>query len=111
MVSFHILLLASIVCIISFAAAQTTGRFIEPPELGTKSSDPRTFKVYKVGEILDVSWTTNSPEGAVFDLVINQLGSPITQIDRTPNSGKSSRLEIGVRGSGSNLTLSSRFSE
>lgn len=67
--------------------SKSTGRFIEPPALGSESSDPRTFKVYAVGDILDVSWTANSTSEATYDLVINQRNSPSTQIDRTPNSG------------------------
>ena len=85
---FQFLALVSLILFTPFIAAQkTTGRFIEPREFGSESSDPRTYKVYKVGDILDVSWTTNASAGAVFDLVINQLNSPVTQIDRTPNSG------------------------
>jgi hypothetical protein len=56
------------------------GNFIVPPEATDTQID---FPVYQVGDILPISWNDT------FDLVtliVNQLKSPVTQIDYLPDS-------------------------
>jgi hypothetical protein len=59
--------------------------FINPPDLSSQTGSFSSYPVYAVGDILDISWVTAA---AIVDLVINQLNSPVTEIDRTPNSGE-----------------------
>ena len=72
---------------IIFSASFALGNdhFINPPDLSSQTASLSSYPVYAVGDILDVSWVTTAD---VVDLVINQLNSPLTEIDRTPNSGK-----------------------
>lgn len=56
---------------------------MNPPDLSSQTGPLSSYPVYAVGDILDVSWVTTAD---VVDLVINQLNSPLTEIDRTPNS-------------------------
>ncbi|KAL3417765.1 hypothetical protein PVAG01_10775 [Phlyctema vagabunda] len=76
-------LLLFAVFLISCSFALADDGFINPPEESTENSLPSNYQVYKVGDILEVSWST---EAAVVDLIINQRDSPATQIDRPPNS-------------------------
>lgn len=69
----------------SFALGLGNDHFINPPDLSSQTASLTSYPVYAVGDILAVSWVTTAD---VVDLVINQLNSPATQIDRTPNSGK-----------------------
>jgi hypothetical protein len=79
--------------LITFSAsfAVKADHFVNPPDLSSQTASLSSYPVYAVGDILDVSWVTTAD---VVDLVINQLNSPLTEIDRTPNSGKLS-CEIG----------------
>jgi hypothetical protein len=72
---------------IIFSASFALGKdyFINPPDLSYQITSLGSYPVCAVGDILDVSWVTAAD---VVDLVINQLNSPATEIDRTPNSGK-----------------------
>jgi hypothetical protein len=77
-------LLLWIICFAFFALG--SDHFINPPDFSSqKTTSPSSYPVYAVGDILDVSWVTAA---GVVDLVINQLNSPPTEIDRTPNSGE-----------------------
>jgi hypothetical protein len=83
MASFLCLLL-SITCLTS-SVFGLGSRFINPPDYSSQSSNPSTYPVYAVGDIIDLSWSTAAD---VVDLIINQENSPVTAIDRTPNSGE-----------------------
>ncbi|KAG9231124.1 hypothetical protein BJ875DRAFT_517948 [Amylocarpus encephaloides] len=63
----RVLLFAS--CIVPLALCQAA-RFQKPPEASAASSEPSTFPVHKVGDILEVTWTTSVD---VVDLIINQI--------------------------------------
>lgn len=78
------LLIASLLFLANSTFA-ASNYFENPPDIGTATTNPSNFQVYKVGDILDVSWVTNAN---VVDLIINQKGTPNTEIDRPPNSGK-----------------------
>ena len=69
----------------SASFALENDHFINPPDLSSQTTSPSSYPVYAVGDILDVSWVTSA--GAV-NLIINQLNSSLTEIDRTLNSGK-----------------------
>lgn len=70
-----------------FAAAFARGNdhFVNPPDISSQTGPLSSYPVYAVGDIITVSWVTAAD---LVDLVINQLNSPLTQIDRTPNSRK-----------------------
>jgi hypothetical protein len=76
-------LLLGIIFSVSFVLGND--HFVNPPNLNSQTTSLSSYPVYTVGDILDVSWVTTAD---VVDLVINQLNSPLTEIDRTPNSGK-----------------------
>jgi hypothetical protein len=84
MASFLVLFL-SIVYAAVFALAQGGGHFINPPEISNATPNPSTNSVYKVGDVLNIAWSTTYD---VVTLVINQEKSSLTQIDYLPNSSK-----------------------
>lgn len=71
--------------IISGSIVLGAEQFINPPDLPSQTGSKAFYPVFSVGDVLEVSWLTSSD---FVDLVINQLGSPATAIDRTPNSGE-----------------------
>lgn len=79
----HLRLLLWMTFFASFALG--SDHFVNPPDLTSQNAPLSSYPVFAVGDILDVSWVTDAD---VVDLVINQLNSPLTEIDRTPNSGK-----------------------
>ena len=70
---------------ITFAArvALAQSQFINPPEEKTPLS-PSINSIYRVGDVVNIAWTTTEKE---ITLIINQLNSPLTEIDYLPNSG------------------------
>lgn len=78
-------LLLLIIYSASSAGNPGEGYFINPPEESTPDPSPSFQPVYKVGDILEVSWSTDTD---FVDLIVNQLNSPATEIDRPPNASE-----------------------
>ena len=64
--------------IFSTSFALGNNHFVNPPDLNSQTVLLSSYPVYAVGGIIDVSWVTTAD---VVDLVINQLNSPLTEID------------------------------
>lgn len=66
------------------ALAQSSSHFINPPEAKIPTQDSRINSIYRVGDIVNIAWSTPEP---VVTLIINQANSSLTEIDYLPNSG------------------------
>ncbi|KAH8754458.1 hypothetical protein BGZ57DRAFT_958317 [Hyaloscypha finlandica] len=66
-----------------FALTGSTSHFINPPEEKIPDQDANINSVYRVGDIVNIAWST--PE-AVVNLIIHQDNSSLTEVDYLPNS-------------------------
>jgi hypothetical protein len=78
------MLLVSVLFALLIALVSSDGSFISPPEATTsQSTNPANFPVYSVGDTLNLVWNDTYD---LVTLIVNQLNSPLTQIDYLPDS-------------------------